>query len=150
MVSRENARKTKPATQGPRTRTAPKRGAAVARALERQFAVRGRPDQRNRVFLVQLEVDEVGRIEHLERQRLCLDRRFERQREVQRQRRILVLEVVVDRIVELFLLLAARSARLGEGEEGVILERLNVGLRERLQFIAGVDAFRLGLDAFRA
>jgi hypothetical protein len=58
---------------------------------------------------------------------------------------VLVFEEVVDRLQE-FLLLAVG---LGEGEEAEFLQRFDIGLRQRRQFLAAVDALGLGLDALQ-
>ena len=64
---------------------------------------------------------------------------------MQRQRGVLVFEVIVDRLLEFFLL----AVGLGEGEVGKLLQRLDIDLRQRRQLFAAVDALGLGLDALQ-
>src|SRR5579863_7090397 len=89
-------------------------GCAVARQLDIELAVRGRPDHPNWIFLRELEVDEESRVEDLQRQLFGLDRRLQRQGEMQDEQAILVFEEVVDRLLKLALL----PIRLGKGEVG--------------------------------
>src|SRR5262249_19021880 len=70
---------------------------------------------------------------------------LQRQREVQRQRVILVFEIVVDRLLKLLLL----AVSLGEGEEAELLQILDIVLGQRRELLAAVDALGLGLDALQ-
>ena len=117
-------------------------GGAVIRALEGHLAVGGRADQFDRLLLGEFEVDEEGRIEHFQRGLFGLERRLRRQREMQRQQAVLVFEEVIDRLQKPLLL----AVGAGKGEVAELLQRLDIGLRQRRQFLAAVDALGLGLD----
>ena len=60
-------------------------GGAVVRPLELHLAIGGRADQFDRILVGIFEVDEEGAIEHFEHELLGLERRLQRQGEVQRQ-----------------------------------------------------------------
>jgi hypothetical protein len=55
---------------------------------------------------------------------------------MQHQQAILVFEEIVDWLCEFRLL----AVGLGKGEVAELLERLDIGLGERCQFLVGVDA----------
>ena len=117
-------------------------GGAVIRPLELHLAGGGRAVELDRVLVVELEVDEVGRIEDFKRRLLRLERRLERQHEMQRQLAIPVFEEVIDRLDELLLL----AVGPGEGEEVELLQQFDIGLRQRRQLFAGVDPLGLGRE----
>src|SRR5439155_22238432 len=102
--------------------------------LDFQLAGGGGSDQLDRVLVIELEVDEIARIENFQRQLLRLRRRLERKREMQGQRGILVFKEVVDRLLEFFLF----SVGLCVVEIGKFLERFDIGLRQRAKFLAAV------------
>ena len=113
-----------------------------ARQLGGELALRRRADQRHRRLLGQLEIDEIGRIVDFDLEVLRLHRLLERQREVEREHLVLVVEEVVrQRLGERRLL--AVDGRIGEIV--VVLERLDIDLGERRQFLAREFALFLAL-----
>ena len=99
----------------------------------------GRAVELDRILVVELEVDEVGRVEDFKRRLLRLERRLDRQREMQRQLVVLVFEEIIHRFDKLLLL----AVGPGEGEEVELLQRFDIGLGQRRQLFAGVDPFGL-------
>ena len=110
-------------------------------------ARRRRADELDRIFLGEGEIDEEFRIVDLNLEHLRFHRLLERQRKVQRQHRRLgiVIEPIIGRIVECILIF--RPVHGGVGEVGETLERIDIDLGERLQFLAGELALGFGLDS---
>ena len=61
---------------------------------------------------------------------------------MQGERGVLVFKEIIDGFEEFFLL----PVGLGEGEKGIFLQRFDIGLRQRREFLAAVGALPLGLD----
>ena len=109
----------------------------VTRLFDGDGALRRRADKPRRVFLGKAEIDEEFRIVDFHVERRGLHRRLERKRKMQRQHGLfrIVVEIVVDRIEKCVAL--AFAVHLGVGEIGVLLERLDIDLGERVQLLAG-------------
>src|SRR5262252_8739090 len=113
-----------------------------ARQLDVELAFRG-ADKSRGVLLVKGEVDEDCRIIDLDLQFLRLYRCFERQREIERQHLVVVVEPVVwGGVSERDL----RPVCAGKGEIVELLERLDVDLGQRSEFLAGKLALLFALE----
>ena len=118
----------------------------LLRIEHRRLALRRRAHELDRILLGKAEIDEEFPVIHLDGEILGLHRRLERQREMQREDRLLGIEVEIiagGRLIE-FERLAVRFAI---GEEVVFLERGDVDLGERRQLLAGELTLLFRLDA---
>src|SRR5439155_21237959 len=97
--------------------------------------------ERDRVVLDETEIDEISLIENVDQKFSGLERRLERQREVERQQRILgiVLEIIVPRVAEF----APPGTHPRKGKIVELLERGGVDLGERGKLRAAEFARRL-------
>ena len=76
----------------------------------------------HRIVLDKFEVYEKFRIENIDQQIFYFNRRLERQREIERESFVLVVEPVVDRICENVFLACAFNTRIVE--KAILLERV--------------------------
>ena len=74
-----------------------------------------------------------------------VERLLQRQREMQREERLVVIDRVVDRLLEQQRLIVVTE--MHEGEIVEVLQRLDVDLGERLKLLLRIDAVAIGIEA---
>src|SRR5258708_27892262 len=113
--------------------------------LDRNRACGGSAYKFDRLLISQGKLDEILRVEYLQRKPFCRERCLKWKGKVQNQRFTLVFEIIVDRGGKLLLF----AVNVGEGEVVELSQRVHVRLRQRRKFFAAVNTLDLGVDSLK-